>query len=62
MAEGKTHTFRKRDGTVGKRTSVYNSSPMEQLLKLVCLQEDSWHSSGKFVRPENLRLQQHALL
>ena len=33
---------------------------MEQLLKLVCAQEDAWHSSGAFVRPEKVRLQQHA--
>ena len=33
---------------------------MEQLLKLVCAQEDVWHTTGAFVRPEKVRLQQAA--
>ena len=56
----KTYIFKKQSGETGKRTTSYNSSPMEQLLKLVCAQEDAWHTSGAFVRPEKIRLQQHA--
>ena len=39
----------------GKR--AYNSSPMHQLLQRLVLQEDSWHSSGRYNRPEKVRLQ-----
>ena len=39
----------------GQRT--YNSSPMHQMLQRLVLQEDAWHSSHKFCRPEKLRLQ-----
>ena len=33
---------------------------MEQLLKLLCAQDDVWHTSGVFVHPEKLRLEQYA--
>ena len=39
----------------GKRT--YNSSPMQQILEKLALQEDGWHSTGKYNRPERVRLQ-----
>ena len=55
-----TYQFKKRSGAVASRTTSYNSSAMEQLLKLMCAQEDAWHTSGVFVRPEKLRLEQYA--
>lgn len=39
----------------GKRT--YNSSPTHQILQRLVLQEEGWHSKGKYNRPEHLRLQ-----
>ena len=39
----------------GKRS--YNSSPVHQILQRLVLQEEGWHSTGKYNRPERVRLQ-----
>ena len=47
----------RRTGKLVERSQEYNSSAVEQLLGKVCRQEDLWHSSDVFARPEKLRLQ-----
>ena len=54
----RTFSWKDRAGKIRKRVDKYNSSPMEQLLKFVCAQEESWSSDDAFARPEKLRLQQ----
>ena len=47
----------RRSGEMKEGQRTYNSSPMHQMLQRLVLQEDAWHSSHKFCRPEKLRLQ-----
>ena len=47
----------RRSGELKEGQRTYNSSLMHQMLQRLVLQEDAWHSSHKFCRPEKLRLQ-----
>ena len=47
----------RKTGEMKEQSRRYNSSPMHQLLQKLCGQEESWHSTASYSRPEKLRLQ-----
>jgi hypothetical protein len=50
------YRFQSNPGGTGRASRQYDSSAVKQLMTRMLAQDEVWHSSDRFFRPEHLRL------